>query len=255
MQPTLTRAIARKPGKNFADGLTTANLGRPRFETALRQHAAYVAALESLGLEVTVLEPLAGHPDGCFVEDVAVVTPEVAVVARSGAPSRRGETASMESLLAQYRPTRRIVSPGTLDGGDVLVAGREVFVGISERTNQEGARQLGRILEPFGYRFNFVSVTEELHLKSSVSLLGEDTLLITRELDAVPAFAKYRRIVVDPSESYAANSLWINGTLLTPAGFPATSEALTRLGVRIVELDAGEARKMDGGLTCMSLRF
>ena len=142
-EPFLTRALARRPGKNFAQGLTTANLGEPCCETMLRQHAAYVRALERLGLEVTVLEPLADYPDSCFVEDVAVVTPEAAVVARPGAPSRQGETGAIEPLLAQYRKTQRIHPPATLDGGDVLVVGKEVFIGISERTNRHGAQQLG----------------------------------------------------------------------------------------------------------------
>lgn len=252
---TLRRALARRPGANFADGLTTANLGKPCLEAMLRQHAAYVAALESLGLEVTVLEPLEDHPDACFIEDAAVITPEVAVVSRPGAPSRRGETVPIEPVLAQYREIRRIHPPGTLDGGDVLVVGRHAFIGISARTNRDGAAQLGRILEGFGYHWTAVPVHSGLHLKSSVSLAGPETLLLTEELAGLTIFKRCDRIVVDPSESYAANSLWVNSALLMPAGFPRTCKTLRRRGLQVIGLDTSEARKMDGGLTCMSLRF
>jgi dimethylargininase len=250
-----TRAICRKPGADFADGITTVRLGKPDFETMLVQHRAYVDALKGLGLEVEVLEALPGFPDAHFVEDVAVVTPEVAIVARPGAMARRGEEDAMAPVLARHRPIVRIKAPGTLEGGDVLIVERDVLVGLSERTNVEGVAQLSRILTPFGYSIVPVPVARGLHFKSSVNGRGGKVLLMVEEFAKRPELASYRRIVVPPEEAYAANTLWVNGTLITPRGFPKTRARLDALNVPVVELDASEARKMDGGLTCMSLRF
>jgi dimethylargininase len=250
-----TRAISRKPGPDFADGLTTSDLGRPEFTRMLAQHEAYLEILRSLGLEVEVLEALPGHPDAYFVEDVAVVTPEVAVITRPGAPARRGEEESMIPVLARHRTLERIQAPGTLDGGDVLMVGRHFFVGISERTNLEGAQALGRALERHGCTWAPVAVGAGLHLKSSVNWVGEDVLLLSEDFQDRPEFAAYRRMVVAPEETYAGNTLWINGHLLVPTGFPKTLAALEGLGLPIHLVDTSEARKMDGGLTCMSLRF
>ena len=250
-----TRAIVRKPGPDFADGLTTSGLGRPDFTRMLAQHAAYLALLQDLGLAVEELGALPGHPDAHFVEDVAVVTPEVAVLTRPGAPARRGEEESMLPVLARHRPVVRIEAPGTLDGGDVLMVGRHFFVGISQRTNLEGARALGTALEAHGCTWAPVAVAAGLHLKSSVNWAGGDTLLLSEAFQDRPEFAGYRKLVVDPAEEYAGNTLWVNGHLLTPSGFPRTLAQLEGLGLPIHLLDTSEARKMDGGLTCMSLRF
>lgn len=250
-----TRAICRRPGVDFALGLTTAKLGEPDFETMLAQHGDYVEALRSLGLEVEVLEALAGFPDAHFVEDVAIVTPEVAVVTRPGAMARRGEEDAMAPVLGRYRPIVRIEAPGTLEGGDVLIVERDVLVGLSERTNAEGAAQLSRILTPFGYTIIPVPVARGLHFKSSVNGLGGSALLVSEEFANRKELASYRRIVVAPEEAHAANTLWVNGTLITPRGFPKTRAQLGALNMPVVELDTSEARKMDGGLTCMSLRF
>jgi dimethylargininase len=248
-------AITRTPGENFADGLTTSNLGKPDFSLILQQHAAYVETLRKQGLQVTVLPPLAGFPDAYFVEDPAVVTDKVAVIARPGAASRRGEETSLAIALKHYRPLERINPPGTLEGGDVLMAGSHFFIGLSERTNEAGASQLGRVLTYYGYTWETVPVGKGLHLKSSVNWLGEKRLLVTLTLADYPGFQRYQRLVVDHEESYAANTLWVNDTLLMPAGFPRTQGMLERLGMPVVELDVSEVRKMDGGLTCMSLRF
>src|SRR5438067_5365108 len=156
--PVLTRAILRRPGPDFAAGLTTAGLGTPDLAIMLAQHAAYADALRALGLEIEVLDALPGFPDAYFVEDVAVVVPELAVVTRPGAPSRLGEADAIVAALARYRPVARLSPPGTLDGGDVLVAGGTVFIGLSSRTNERGAAQLARLLEPHGYRSRTVPV-------------------------------------------------------------------------------------------------
>ncbi len=252
---TFTRALCRRPGPDFADGLTTADLGRPDHGTMLAQHEAYVAALRGLGLEVEVLDPLPGHPDAYFVEDAALVFPELAVVTRPGAEARRAEAEALAPALARHRALARLEAPATLDGGDVLTVGKRVFVGLSERTNREGAAQLGRLLAPYGYTVVPVPVAAGLHFKSSVNSVGGDGLLVTPAFTEREELAGFRRLVVDPAEAYAANTLWINGTLLTPSGFPKTRALLEGLGLPILELDTSEVRKMDGGLTCLSLRF
>ena len=219
------------------------------------QHAAYADALRAAGLEIEMLDPLIGFPDAYFVEDVAVVAPELAVVARPGAASRRGEADAIVPVLARHRALARLEEPATLDGGDVLIAGRTVFVGVSARTNEEGAAQLARVLEPHGYRSRTVPVASGLHLKSSVNWLGDETLLVSERLADRPEFRPFRRIVVDATEEPACNTLLVNGTVLTPAGFPKVRRQLDQIGLPVMELDLSEARKMDGGLTCMSLRL
>ncbi len=250
-----THAIVRKAGPNFADGITTADLGRPDYVLVLAQHAAYVATLQRLGLAVVELDPLPDHPDAHFVEDTAVIVPEVAVVANMGAPARQGEEQAMAPLLAQYRQLAAIELPGTFDGGDVLVVEKHCMIGISERTNKSGAQQLGETLAKYGYRWDAIPVGAGLHFKSSVNYVGKNTLLIDEAFVEYPAFAGYAKLVIEPDELYAANTLWINHHLLTPAGFPKTKAQLATLGLPIIELETSELRKMDGGLTCLSLRF
>jgi dimethylargininase len=245
----ISRAILRRPGSDFASGITTATLGAPDYTLLLAQHAAYADALRALGLTVEVLDPLAGFPDAYFVEDVAVVLPELAVIARPGAPSRLGEEEGIDEVLAWHREIARIEAPATLDGGDVLVADRDVFVGLSGRTNGEGAGQLARRLTPHGYRLTTVPVSAGLHLKSGVSWLGGRTMLVTEQLARYFHEHEYRCIV---AEEAACNTVVVNDTLLVPAGF---SGAVAKAGLRVVELDVSEPRKMDGGLSCLSLRF
>lgn len=250
-----TRAIARKPGPDFAQGITRADLGAPDFQRLLDQHTAYLALLGDLGLEVEVLADLPGHPDAYFVEDVAVVTPQVAVITRPGATARRGEIETMAPVLARYRPTVRMPAPGTLDGGDVLRVGNHCFIGVSSRTNAEGARFLGETLARHGGTWDAIPVPDGLHLKCGVTWAGGETLLLTRTFMDRPEFSRFQRLLVAPEEEYAANTLWINGHLIVPAGFPRTRAQLERLGLPVHELDTSEARKMDGALTCLSLRF
>ena len=251
----LTTAITRKPGKNFAQGITTANFGEPSYTRILEQHATYIETLKDLGLHVIELVPLLSYPDAYFVEDVAVVTPDVAVIGNPGTRARNGEQHHIETVLAEYRQIARIEPPGTLDGGDVLMVDKHFFIGISERTNTLGVSQLGEILERHGYTWVAVPVGAGLHLKSSVNWMGEKTLLVGAAFAGQPEFESYRQIKVAPTEEYACNTLWINGTLLTPKGFPKTREQLETLDLPVVELETSEVRKMDGGLTCMSLRF
>jgi dimethylargininase len=250
---TFTRAITRKPGADFDRGLTSAGLGDPDHALMVIQHEAYVRTLTALDLEVIRLDPLPGFPDAYFVEDAAVVTPELAILTRPGAPSRRGEETALEPVLARYRKTVRIEPPGTVDGGDVLTIGKHMLIGISERTNRAGFDQMAAILEPHGYTVTPVPVSSGLHLKSSVNHVGAGTLLVDEAF--ADRFPGYRTIRLHPAEAYAGNTLLVNGTLIMPRGFSATRRKLQTLGMEIVELDMSEAAKMDGGLTCMSLRF
>ncbi len=250
-----THALVRKPSLNFSMGLTTSLLGTPGYTLIKKQHDAYVAALSKLGLEVKVLDPQPDYPDAYFVEDTAVVTPEIAVITIPGAISRQGEQTSIEPVLSQFRKIEKIQAPGTVDGGDVLMAGNRFFIGISDRTNSEGARQLGAILEPYGYAWDTISVGEGLHLKSSVNYVGKNTLLLTAPFQNLSCFDSYDKIILDKTETYAANTLWINDSLIMPGGFPSAKEKLSTMGMPLVELDVSEVAKMDGGLTCLSLRF
>ena len=255
MLPTFNFAITRRPAKTFASGITTSDLGAPSYELILKQHAAYIDTLKSIGLDVVELEPLPDYPDAHFVEDTVVVTPEVAIITNPGAPSRQGEEKSIAEALLQYRPVEYIQAPGTVDGGDVLMMGNHIFIGISERTNHQGADQMGKILEKHGKTFTTIPVGAGLHFKSSVNCVAFNTLLITRDFADHEAFYGYDQIMVDNEESYAANTLWINDHLLMPKGFPDTKTKLKRMGLPIFELDVSEMQKMDGGLTCLSIRF
>jgi dimethylargininase len=251
-----TQAIARKPGKNFDQGLTTAvNVKPPQYDLLLKQHEIYLETLKSCGLEVTLLDPLPDYPDAYFVEDTAVVTPDVAVITNPGAEARKGEEDFMVPVLARFRKIEHILAPGTVDGGDVLQVGNHFFIGLSQRTNKEGAGQLGRILQSFGYTWVTIPVGAGLHFKSSVNYVGKNTLLVTSDFAEHAELSGYDKIVLEKVEVYAANTLLVNEHLLTPAGFPVTRQKLEVLGFKIIELETSEVQKMDGGLTCMSIRF
>jgi dimethylargininase len=250
-----TYALVRKPSPNFSKGLTTSLLGTPSYTLIKKQHDAYVEALGKLGLEVMILDSQPDYPDAYFVEDTAVVTPEIAVITIPGAISRQGEQTSIEPVLSRFRKIEKIQAPGTVDGGDVLMAGDRFFIGVSERTNTEGARQLGTILESYGYVWDTISVGEGLHLKSSINYVGNNTLLLTAPFKNLSYFDSYDKIILEETDVYAANTLWVNDSLIMPEGFPAAKEKLSRVGMPIIQLDVSEVAKMDGGLTCLSLRF
>ena len=252
---TFTHAIARRPVKELAAGITTSTLGPPDYIKALEQFNAYVNALKQCGLSVTVLDPLEGYPDAHFVEDAAVVTPDIAVITNPGAASRKGEVPSIAAALQPFRKIVWVQPPGTIDGGDVLMVGRHFFIGLSDRTNEQGARQLGEAVTGFGCTWTPVPVAAGLHFKSSVNAVSTDTLLTTQPFADHPALAGFHRIVISQQEEYAGNTLLVNGHLIMPAGFPDTRKKLKTLGKPIIELDTSEFRKMDGGLTCLSLRF
>jgi len=255
MNMNFTYAITRKPGKNFARGLTAANIGPPSYALILQQHSAYVETLKSIGLKIIKLDAQPDYPDAHFVEDTAVVTPNVAIISNPGAAARQGEEESIAEILASYRTIEHIQAPGTLDGGDVLMIGNHFFIGISERTNSQGAEQLGKILQKYEHTWTALKVSAGLHFKSSVNYAGNNTLLVTEDFAGHEALSEFDRIIVNKEEEYAANVLWINGHLLIPNGFPDTKTKLEKLDLNIIELDVSEMRKMDGGLTCLAIRF
>lgn len=237
-------------------GLTEASMGPPDYLKALDQHANYIEALRSCGLQVRVLEADPAYPDSVFVEDVALCTSDFAVSTNPGAPSRNGEKEGMKPILqSSFRQVEFIEAPGTLDAGDVMMAGRHFYIGISGRTNQEGAEQLIGILEKYDRSGEKVLLHKMLHLKSGASYLEQNTLLVSGKFTRHPSFRNFHRIEVAPEEAYAANSLWINHRVLVPEGFPRTRKRIEQAGYETLPVDVSEFQKLDGGLSCLSLRF
>jgi dimethylargininase len=253
------RAIVKTPCRALVRGISShPELGTPDYEKALEQHGAYIRALESCGMEVMVLEASEEYPDSCFVEDTAVLCEDCAVVTNPGAESRRGETGDIiPALKTFYREDRirHIRAPGTLEGGDVMRVGRRFYVGLSGRTNREGIEQFAGFLKPFGYEIVAVPLNETLHLKTGVNYLSDNHLLVSGEFTAKAEFASYHRVLIPPEEDYGANCLWLNGTVLVPQGFPKTFDMVKKLGYPVLVTDTSEFRKIDGGLSCLSLRF
>jgi len=249
-------AIVRKPCEEMIHGITSASLGKPDYTLALKQHVAYVDALLSCGLDVTVLEADSRFPDSTFVEDVALCTSRFAVLTNPGAPSRNGEKKDMAPVLSTFfTHLESIKTPGTLDAGDVMMVGDHFYIGISERTSDEGAAQLISILESYGMSGERIPLKEMLHLKTGLSYLENNHLLVFGEFCMHQAFSDFNKIEVDKDEAYAANSLWVNDTVLVPHGFPSTLRKIQLAGFQTLEVDVSEFRKLDGGLSCLSLRF
>lgn len=254
-----TKAIVRAPAANFSAGLTSVDLGTPDYELALKQHEAYCCALETCGLDLIRLPADERHPDSTFVEDAAIVTRRGAVITRPGAESRLGEIHEIERALRHHFETlSAITAPGTVDGGDVCEAGDHFFIGVSRRTNEAGAHQLAGILGSFGYSSSLIDIrglSNILHLKSGMAWLGSDRLVVIDALSERKEFSGYELIRVNSPEEYAANCVFINDRTLVPAGFPGLERQLDDLGHRTIPVEMSEFRKMDGGLSCLSLRL
>ena len=222
-------------------------------DLARRQHAAYERALRDAGYAVVRLPATAAMPDSVFIEDTAVVVDELAILTRPGAESRRIETPAVAEALARYRTVHAIEPPGTVDGGDVLVVGRRVFVGRSTRTNADAVAQMRQILAPYGYTVCDVQVRGCLHLKSAVTALGDNLLLANPEWLDTRAFAGFERIDVDRNEDMAANALRVGDRVIYPTAFPRTAERLAARGLRLELVDASELAKAEGAVTCCSV--
>jgi dimethylargininase len=222
-------------------------------ELARAQHRTYEAALRGEGCRVRTLPAEADLPDSVFVEDTAVVFDEVAVVTRPGAESRRPETAAVAAALAEYRPLVTIAAPGTMDGGDVLVIGRTVFVGATDRTNRAAIDQLRAALAPHGYRVEAVPVRGCLHLKSAATLVAPDTVLCNPRWVAPETFTGVRVLEVADGEPGAANGLRVGERVIYPAGFPKTAARLAAQGIALLTVNVSELQKAEGAVTCCSL--
>ena len=222
---------------------------------AIAQHQRYEDCLASLGITVVSLAAEPELPDAVFVEDPAIVLDEVAIITRMGAASRRAESATLAQALQRFRPLRWIREPGTLEGGDVVRIGANLFVGRSARTNEAGIAQLAQEIAPFGYAVRTVDVRQCLHLKSGCTYLGRGAVLANREWVDTAPFADFQVIDVPPAEPRAADVLAIGDTVILPASFPETGRMLERRGWRVLPVNVSELQKAEAGVTCMSLIF
>jgi len=224
-------------------------------ERACAQHNQYEDALRSLGMNVISLAAETDLPDSVFVEDVALVLDDCAVMLNPGASSRRPEVASVERALSAYRDIFRIQPPGTVDGGDILRVGKTIYIGLSSRSTEDAIKQVKAIIEPRGYKVRAVNVTGCLHLKSAVTQVSEDTLLINPDWVSKESFSQIQFIEVDPSEPYAANAVLVDDMIIYPSSFPKTCAKLQATGIRMIIVDADELAKAEGAVTCCSLIF
>jgi dimethylargininase len=254
-----THAIVRPPASSFAAGITSSGLGPPNLALALEQHEAYCRTLERLGLSLVRLPADPSFPDSTFVEDAAIVTSRGAILTRPGAPSRAGEVAALGAELGRWFPDLGGISPpGTVDGGDVCEAGPHFFIGVSQRTNAEGAAQLAAWLAGRGYGSSVIDIRElpgMLHLKTGLSWLGGRRLLAAGELAGHEALRGWEVVEVAKGEEYAANCIRVNDAVLVAHGFPKTAGLVRGLGHDVMVIEMSEYRKMDGGLSCLSVRW
>jgi dimethylargininase len=252
-----THAVTRRPCAAITAGLRAVDTGAPDLAVMLDHHAAYVATLRGTGATVIELEPLEAYPDSVFVEDTALCLPQGAIVMRPGAPTRLGEAAEMvPHLAALYAEVRRIEGPGFIEGGDILVTGREILVGRSARTDAAGIAELTTLVAPWGHVVREVETPPGvLHFKTDCSLLDGETILATDRLAASGCFAGYRVIPVAGGEEAAANAIRFNDLVILPEGFPRTAERIVAAGYTVCQIGNSECAKLDGGMSCLSLRF
>jgi dimethylargininase len=249
-------AIVRIPGKSLVNGIGPGTLGIVDYDKAINQHVDYIAAFKKIGVEVTILEPEENFPDSCFVEDTAILTEKVAIITNPGAHSRKGEEKSIKkSLESFYDNIETVKAPGTIEGGDVMMVGDFFYVGLSARTNEDGANQFLGYLRKYGYDGTVVNMKEMLHLKTGLAYLENNNLLIAGEFIENPMFKDFNKIIIPEDEGYAANCIWVNDYVIVPMGYPKTKKAIEDLGYNIIEVDTSEYKKLDGGLSCLSLRF
>ena len=252
-----THAITRTPPASAVDGLRAEDVGNPDVALMMAHHDAYVHALKQAGLEVRVVDALEDFPDSLFVEDTALCLQEGAIVLRPGAPTRFGESLAMTPHLEEvYTEVRTLEGPGFIEGGDILTTESEILVGKSERTNSLGIEELRRSVADWGYMVREVTTPPGvLHFKSDCSLLDGSTILSTPRLSRSGCFEGYTVIDVAEGEEPAANSIRVNDVVFMPRGFPVTAERVREAGFVVIELDNSECQKIDGGLSCLSVRF
>ena len=253
----IKNAIVRRPGHSLVNGITSApKLGKPEYGLAIKQHDAYIEALKSCGVEVTVLEADERFPDSCFVEDVVVCTKKFAVITNPGASSRKGEEKEIiEVIKKYYNDIEYIKEPGILEGGDVMMVKDHFYIGLSKRTNREGVEQLIKTLKKYGMSGSIVEISEMLHLKSGLAYLEDNVLLVAGEFIDNVEFEKFNKIIIDEDEAYSANCIRVNDYVLIPVGYSKSKEKIEDAGLKLIEVDTSEYRKVNGGLSCLSLRF
>ena len=251
--------IVRKPSKSICDGITSApELGKPNYENALKQHESYINTLKKCGVKVEALDSLDEFPDSCFMEDVAVVTKKCAIVTNPGAESRNKEIEYVVETLKKYYPEQDIhyiKAPGTLEGGDVMMVGDHFYVGKSARTNAEGIKQFIEILNKYGLTGSEVTLEKVLHLKTGVNYIENNTLLVSGEFIDKEEFKDYKKIIIPEDEAYASNCIWVNDYVIVPTGYPKVKKLIEDAGYKVLCTDTSEFKKIDGGLSCLSLRF
>jgi len=253
---TFTHAICRTPPASIIDGLRAEDRGAPDVDAFLAEHAAYVTALEAVGVAVTVLDPLEAYPDSVFVEDPALILNGVAILLRPGAPSRAGEVAAIRPALEDGCDSVVGLTRGYVDGGDILCTDDTVMAGLSARTNREGVEALTPLVERLGYRLEIVETPPEiLHFKTECGLLSPDTVLATPRLAATGCFGAMRVITTAEREDPAANAVAVNGRVFLSEGYPKTADAATEAGFDVLQLPTSQAALVDGGLSCLSLRY
>lgn len=252
-----THMIVRTPSKSMVNGLRRDDIGTPDYELALEQHKNYIKALESLGMVVDVLPPLEDYPDSCFVEDVAVVTEKMAIVTNPATEQRNGEKEHIVETLKKYYHEDKIhyITEGVIEGGDIIRCDDHFYLGESDRSDEGGRKQFIEILEQYGYTGSSVPTDNGLHIGSDMMYIKNNNLVITGEFVDMPIFDKYNKVVVDEDEAYAANVAWINDTVLMAEGFPKTKKKIEDLGYKTIPLNNSEFKKIDGSITCLSLRF
>ena len=251
-----SKAIVRKPGKNLINGLTNASLGIPDYHRAIEQHELYISALQTCGLKVIELAADEDFPDSTFVEDTALLTPKCAIITNPGAKSRRGEIIKMKEVIKEfYSDIHEIKSPGTVEAGDIMMVGDHYYIGLSQRTNQAGANQVINILNKYGMSGSMIKLEKVLHLKTCLAYLENNNLVACGEFLSNLEFQKFNLLEIPEKESYAANCIWINDKVLIPKGYPVSKQKILDEGYQIIEIDVSEFRKLDGGLSCLSLRF
>ncbi len=251
-----TTAIVKKPCRNIIKGISSAELGRPDFNLAGKQHQSYIQALKQCNLSVIELDPDENFPDSTFIEDACLITPRCAIITRPGAASRRDETLKIHDAIKPLGlPVEQIQNPGTLDAGDVMMVKDHYYTGISDRTNHEGALQLEALLKKYNCTSSTIELESVLHLKTGISYLENNNLLAFGEFLTKPELRTFNILEVDPDEAYAANSVWVNGTVIVPEGYNKTKQMIENVGYQTIEVDVSEFRKLDGGLSCLSLRF
>lgn len=248
--------IVRRPCKAMVEGITSANLGKPDYALALKQHDFYIETLKKCGVEVTILEAEEKYPDSCFVEDVALCTTKCVIITNPGAPTRKGEEVEMVGVLKKfYKNIEYIKAPGTCEAGDIMMVQDTFYIGLSARTNEEGARQMIEILNKYELKGCMVPLEKVLHLKTGLSYIENNNLLISGEFIENPLFKNFNKVIVPEDESYGANCIWVNSNVLVPKGYPKIQKKIEDLGYTVYVVDTSEYRKLDGGLSCLSLRF